>query len=66
MKDNAKAVCVDTNDPACSVPIGWRLVPIEPTPEMIAAAGCGWVIRPSELRKRLKVYRAMIDVAPKC
>ena len=53
-----------TLQPACSVPDGWRLVPIDPTPEMIDAAGCGWVIRPSELRKRLKVYRAMIDAAP--
>src|SRR3990167_2699382 len=48
----------------CSVPDGWRLVPIDPTPKMISAAGCGWVIRNTELRKRLKVYRAMIDAAP--
>jgi len=48
----------------CSVPDGWRLVPMIPTPKMISAAGCGWVIRNTELRKRLKVYRAMIDAAP--
>ena len=48
----------------CSVPDGWRLVPMIPTPKMISAAGCGWVIRNTELRKRLKVYRATIDAAP--
>jgi hypothetical protein len=48
----------------CAVPDGWKLVPIEPTPGMIDAAGMGWIIRPSELRKRLKIYRAMIDAAP--
>ena len=43
---------------------GWKLVPIEPTPEMIDAACCGWVIRDREMRKRLKIYRAMIAAAP--
>jgi hypothetical protein len=50
--------------PSCSVPDGWKLVPIEPTPEMIDAACCGWVIRDREMRKRLKIYRAMIAAAP--
>ena len=46
------------------VPAGWKVVPIEPTPEMVSAADMGWVIRPRELKKRLRIYRAMIDAAP--
>ena len=46
------------------VPAGWKVVPIEPTPEMVSAADMGWEIQPRELRKRLRIYRAMIDAAP--
>jgi hypothetical protein len=42
----------------------WKLVPIEPTAEMLSAAGMGWVIRPSELKKRVRIYKAMVDAAP--
>ena len=44
-----------------TVPDGWRLVPCEPTPEMVDAACLGWVISERERRKRIKVYRAMVE-----
>lgn len=47
-----------------NTPDGWKLVPIEPTPEMINAAGMGWYVNAAELRKRLRIYRAMVDAAP--
>jgi len=46
------------------IPAGYRLVPITPTPEQIDAAGCGWVIKPSEESKRCRIYRAMVMAAP--
>ncbi len=46
------------------IPDGWKLVPIEPTPEMTEAAGMGWYIKAAEARRRVRIYRAMVAVAP--
>lgn len=47
---------------ACSaiVPAGWQVVPREPTDEMVAA---GWDVE--ELRTPDRIYRAMLNTAPK-
>ena len=42
----------------------WKLVPVEPTPAMIDAAGMGWIVKPDNLKKRLRVYDAMVSAAP--
>ena len=42
----------------------WKLVPVDPTPAMIDAAGMGWIVNPANLNKRLRIYAAMVDAAP--
>ncbi len=49
-----------------NIPDGWKLVPVEPTPEMVDAAGMGWYINKKELAKRLRIWKAMVDAAPAC
>ena len=47
-----------------SVPEGWQIVPVEPTPEMISA---GWehTALPCWSEDVAKAYRAMLSAAPK-
>lgn len=50
---------------SASIPEGWALVPIQPTPAMIDAAGMGWIVSPANLSKRLRVYAAMVAAGKK-
>ncbi|MCM2546151.1 hypothetical protein ACVCII_04255 [Burkholderia glumae] len=64
--DSIKAVCADfalLTSPRAAVPEGWKLVPIEPTSEMVSAgehvAYSDVAYAPPEI-----AYRAMLDAAP--
>jgi hypothetical protein len=47
---------------ALAAPPGWKLVPLEPTAQMLAAGQMAWVRDP--LRKSSTLYRAMVEAAP--
>ena len=49
------------NTPAPSVPDGWKLVPVEPTPEMMRS---GMNVPFNKAARHNAVYRAMLAAAP--
>jgi hypothetical protein len=62
-RGSERFMCVDRDAAmlaaAQQVPAGWKLVPVEPTPEMLAAVGCGqWSGGPGA------DYRNMLAAAP--
>lgn len=60
MKEEAQAVVAAIPPEPAGVPEGWRLVPVEPTPEMLGAGlrhVDGWASMPA-------AYRAMLAAAP--
>lgn len=56
MSDSNKA-------PRAPVPEGWRLVPEEPTPEMVASCNA-WFIPRLMLPLFVAAYKTMLDAAP--
>ena len=53
--------------PNAGVPEGWKLVPVEPTPEMQAAGGAAIRFNTTEINKLWSsnaAYRAMVASAP--
>ncbi len=67
-----------TDQPITAVPPGWKLVPVEPTPDMIAAAHAQWLVWEKERYQRTgsygeiarlgwaeAYYTSMISAAPK-
>ncbi|WP_139495170.1 hypothetical protein [Aeromonas veronii] len=47
------------------LPEGWRLVPVEPTPEMVASCNA-WFIPRLMLPLFVAAYKMMLDAAPRC
>ena len=54
----------DYDDSLLAAERDWKLVPLEPTSDMIDAAGMGWIIKPANLNKRLRIFAAMVAAAP--
>ncbi len=50
---------------ALSVPADWKLVPVEPTQEMLSALEDALNVWVQEIGEMSDVYRAMLDAAPK-
>jgi hypothetical protein len=50
--------------PTFQAPPGWKLVPIEPTDAMLAAAIVPW--RNDPAKKSSTIYKAMVEAAPAC
>jgi hypothetical protein len=48
----------------CTVPAGWKLVPVEPTPEMVLKGGVISLGKPLNERSVKTIYSAMLSVAP--
>lgn len=47
-----------------TVPVGWKLAPVEPTPEMILKGGIISLGKPLNERSVKTIYSAMLSVAP--
>jgi len=67
-RDAAKVQSLYTSTPlqadACKVPQGWKLVPAEPTPEMLKAATSNYKHPDRWVTERTNVYKRMLSAAP--